>query len=116
MDESTQIDNAIRAIREKKPVPEIDFTIHTMEDGTEVSTMERVCKGTVNRSHAPPPAARRGKLLCCCHQLPSYLIPLRPPAAAAADMLPNKRRTGMVYFANCCLPARCPSAGHAKAD
>lgn len=40
-----QVDNAIRAIQEKKPVPEIDFTIHTMEDGTQVSTMERVCKG-----------------------------------------------------------------------
>lgn len=42
-----QVDNAIRAIREKKPVPEIDFTIHTMEDGTQVSTLERVCKGSL---------------------------------------------------------------------
>lgn len=40
-----QYDNAIRAIRDKKPLPEIDFTIHTMEDGTQVSTLERVCKG-----------------------------------------------------------------------
>jgi len=40
-----QIDNAIRALSEKKPVPEIDFTLHTMEDGTQVSTNERVCKG-----------------------------------------------------------------------
>ncbi|KAH6654974.1 calcineurin A CNA1 [Truncatella angustata] len=39
-----QVDNAIRAIREKKPVPEIDFTIHSMEDGTQVNTQERVCK------------------------------------------------------------------------
>jgi serine/threonine-protein phosphatase 2B catalytic subunit len=39
-----QVDNAIRAIREKKPLPEIDFTIHTMEDSTQVSTLERVCK------------------------------------------------------------------------
>ncbi|KAI1342061.1 Metallo-dependent phosphatase-like protein [Xylariaceae sp. FL0016] len=39
-----QVDNAIRAIREKKPVPEIDFSIHTMEDGTQVNTAERVCK------------------------------------------------------------------------
>ncbi|EQL01033.1 Serine/threonine-protein phosphatase 2B catalytic subunit [Ophiocordyceps sinensis CO18] len=39
-----QVDNAIRAIQEKKPVPEIDFSIHTMEDGTQVSTLERVCK------------------------------------------------------------------------
>lgn len=40
-----QVDNAIRAIQQKKPLPEIDFSIHRMEDGTEVSTMERVCKG-----------------------------------------------------------------------
>jgi hypothetical protein len=46
-----QVDNAIRAIQQKKPLPEIDFSIHTMEDGTQVSTMERVCKGI----HAPPP-------------------------------------------------------------
>ncbi|KAL1896534.1 3',5'-cyclic-nucleotide phosphodiesterase (PDEase) (3':5'-CNP) [Sporothrix stenoceras] len=39
-----QVDNAIRAITEKKPVPEIDFSIHTMEDGTSVNTTERVCK------------------------------------------------------------------------
>ena len=38
-------DNAIRAMQNKKPVPEIDFTLHTMEDGTTVSTQERVCKG-----------------------------------------------------------------------
>ena len=40
-----QVDNALRAIHQKKPIPEIDFTLHTMEDGTQVSTMERVCKG-----------------------------------------------------------------------
>ena len=40
-----QVDNAIRAIQEKKPLPEIDFTIHEMEDGTQVSTLERVSKG-----------------------------------------------------------------------
>ncbi|UKZ46356.1 3',5'-cyclic-nucleotide phosphodiesterase (PDEase) (3':5'-CNP) [Trichoderma virens] len=41
---TAQVDNAIRAIQEKKPLPEIDFTIHMMEDGTQVSTLERVCK------------------------------------------------------------------------
>jgi len=41
-----QVDNAIRAIQQKKPRPEIDFTIHVMEDGSQVSTLERVCKGT----------------------------------------------------------------------
>lgn len=36
---------AARAMEHKKPVPEIDFTLHTMEDGQQVSTQERVCKG-----------------------------------------------------------------------
>jgi serine/threonine-protein phosphatase 2B catalytic subunit len=44
---NAHVDNAIRAIRQKKPLPEIDFTIHTMEDGTQVNTTERVCKGTL---------------------------------------------------------------------
>lgn len=34
-----------RAVTDKKPVPEIDFTLHTMEDGSQVSTLERVIKG-----------------------------------------------------------------------
>ncbi|KAF2208687.1 hypothetical protein CERZMDRAFT_61891 [Cercospora zeae-maydis SCOH1-5] len=39
-------DNAARAVQNKqnRPIPEIDFTLHTMEDGTQVSTQERVCK------------------------------------------------------------------------
>jgi hypothetical protein len=41
------IDNAVRKMQEKKQIPEIDFTLHTMEDGTQVSTQERVCKGTL---------------------------------------------------------------------
>ena len=45
-----QLDNAIRALHQKKPVPEIDFTLHSMEDGTEVSTLDRVCKG---EKHSP---------------------------------------------------------------
>lgn len=48
-----QVDNAIRAIQQKKPLPEIDFSIHTMEDGTQVSTMERVCKGTFSLVFLP---------------------------------------------------------------
>jgi serine/threonine-protein phosphatase 2B catalytic subunit len=49
-----QVDNAIRAIQQKKPVPEIDFTIHTMEDGTQVSTLERVCKGELSLCRLAP--------------------------------------------------------------
>jgi len=45
MRQDRYFDAAIRAVRDKKPPPEIDFTLHTMDDGTEVNTMERVCKG-----------------------------------------------------------------------
>ncbi|EGX51525.1 hypothetical protein AOL_s00054g224 [Orbilia oligospora ATCC 24927] len=41
---TAKIEAAIKAVQEKKPVPEIDFTLHTMEDGTTVSTQERVIK------------------------------------------------------------------------
>jgi hypothetical protein len=40
----------IDALRNKAPVPDIDLSVHVMEDGTEVSTQERVCKGTNLRS------------------------------------------------------------------
>lgn len=39
------IDSAVRAVTNKRPVPEIDFSLHTMEDGSQVSTLDRVCKG-----------------------------------------------------------------------
>ncbi len=45
VEQQSYLDNAIRAVQQKKPIPEIDFTLHTMEDGTQVSTQERVCKG-----------------------------------------------------------------------
>lgn len=45
MSQEAYFDTAIRAVRQKKPAPEIDFTLHTMEDGSQVSTTERVCKG-----------------------------------------------------------------------
>jgi serine/threonine-protein phosphatase 2B catalytic subunit len=48
-----QVDNALRALQQKKPIPEIDFTLHTMEDGSQVSTMERVCKGILPLSTPP---------------------------------------------------------------
>ncbi|KAL4902411.1 Serine/threonine-protein phosphatase 2B catalytic subunit [Aspergillus multicolor] len=36
--------NLARAVADKQPVPEIDFTLHVMEDGSQVSTLERVVK------------------------------------------------------------------------
>jgi len=59
VDQTQYIDNAIRAVREKKPLPEIDFTLHTMEDGSQVSTQERVCKGALDpRAQSREPAGK----------------------------------------------------------
>ncbi|KAE9364885.1 serine/threonine protein phosphatase 2B catalytic subunit [Stipitochalara longipes BDJ] len=49
-----QVDNALRALQQKRPVPEIDFSLHTMEDGSQVSTMERVCKDVQAPAMHPP--------------------------------------------------------------
>ena len=49
MDGNAPINHLAQAVQDKKPVPEIDFTLHTMEDGNQVSTQERVCKGTVQQ-------------------------------------------------------------------
>lgn len=53
VDQQSYMDNAIRAVQQKKPIPEIDFTLHTMEDGTQVSTQERVCKGMLATTSLP---------------------------------------------------------------
>lgn len=53
VEEKIQVDNALRAIQTKKPVPEIDFTLHTMEDGSTVNTTERVCKGIYSSPLTP---------------------------------------------------------------
>jgi serine/threonine-protein phosphatase 2B catalytic subunit len=47
VDQAKYMDKAINAVQQKKPLPEIDFTLHTMEDGSQVSTLERVCKGII---------------------------------------------------------------------
>ena len=46
-----------QAMQEKRPIPEIDFTLHTMEDGSQVSTQERVCKGMISTSSPALPFA-----------------------------------------------------------
>lgn len=38
------IERAIHQIQDKPPVPEIDFTLHQLEDGNTISTQERVVK------------------------------------------------------------------------
>ncbi|KAH0269740.1 Metallo-dependent phosphatase, partial [Aureobasidium melanogenum] len=54
MEQDKYIDSAVRAVTNKRPVPEIDFTLHTMEDGTQVSTLERVCKDVQAPAFHPP--------------------------------------------------------------
>ena len=41
---TTQIQRAIDKIQVKDPIPSIDFTQHVLEDGTVISTQERVVK------------------------------------------------------------------------
>ncbi|OLL24602.1 Serine/threonine-protein phosphatase 2B catalytic subunit [Neolecta irregularis DAH-3] len=43
-DNSTTFDNALKAMANKPPIPEIDFTLHTLEDGSTISTQSRVMK------------------------------------------------------------------------
>lgn len=44
-DQDKYIDSAVRAVTNKRPVPEIDHSLHNLEDGSTVSTLDRVCKG-----------------------------------------------------------------------
>lgn len=44
MERRQRLENAYEEIARKGPVPAIDFTVHTMEDGEQVSTVERVIK------------------------------------------------------------------------
>lgn len=74
-DQDKYLDNAIRAVQDKKPLPEIDFTLHTMEDGTQVSTMERVCKGMT----APTAVRRRLDTIRKSRALFSVTFQLTPP-------------------------------------
>ena len=53
-DQKAHINAAINAVTEKKTLPEIDFTLHRLEDGSEVSTMERVCKDVQAPATQPP--------------------------------------------------------------
>jgi serine/threonine-protein phosphatase 2B catalytic subunit len=53
-DQNEYFDTAVRAVKQKGPAPEIDFTLHTMEDGTQVSTLERVVKEVQAPATNPP--------------------------------------------------------------
>lgn len=49
-----KIENAIRAFQEKKPLPQIDYTLHKTEDGAVVSTTDRVVKSVPAPAWRPP--------------------------------------------------------------
>lgn len=41
---ATHIERLVEKIQVKQPIPTIDFTQHTLEDGNVISTQERVVK------------------------------------------------------------------------
>ena len=54
MQRRQRIHNALGQITHKGPVPDIDFTIHTTEDGEQVSTRERVIRDVQAPAFHPP--------------------------------------------------------------
>lgn len=83
-DQDQYLDNAIRAVKEKKPLPEIDFTLHTMEDGTQVSTLDRVCKGT-----DAPKLYSCSSCYCASYALFAVQLQLTPRACQMSKRLPS---------------------------
>jgi len=51
LDNHTRMANALNQIQNKQPLPEIDFTIHKLEDGNTINTQERVIKEVCPRIH-----------------------------------------------------------------
>jgi hypothetical protein len=82
--EAHPFDNAIRAVKFKKPVPEIDFTLHTMDDGSQVNTQDRVCKGEL--SFCCPPCHEAAKPRRCVNRCKASMLPdeLRHPSPSTA--------------------------------
>jgi hypothetical protein len=105
VDQAKYLDNAIRAVQQKKPLPEIDFTLHTMEDGTQVSTMERVCKGTVATSASERHIARK-RLAATHNQLRASADPTVTLRRPSSRLQPAHRRA--VFFAAGSLQAQYP--------
>lgn len=98
----TYIDSAVRAVTNKRPVPEIDFSLHTMEDGSQVSTLDRVCKG---KSTCEPPVN-------VCHkfqplqELPRGVVDERTRRDDRVLLVPRPRH---VFFVS--LIRQCPADG-----
>lgn len=81
MDTSDGASRLDQAIQDKRPVPEIDFTLHTMEDGTQVSTQERVCKGAT----VPIRCRDRADSIFSEVQAPAFLPPTEDQFLSPAD-------------------------------
>ncbi|KAJ6616511.1 serine/threonine-protein phosphatase 2B catalytic subunit A1 [Mycena sp. CBHHK59/15] len=54
----TKIAHAIEQIQNRPPIPDIDYTQHTLEDGTSISTQERVIKDVQAPSAQIPTASQ----------------------------------------------------------
>lgn len=73
IDQDKYNEAAIRAITDRRQLPEIDFSIHRMEDGTEVSTLERVCKGMFLHYFLPSLSPLKLKVVLCVFLLLSLM-------------------------------------------
>ncbi|KAF8318716.1 serine/threonine protein phosphatase 2B [Clavulina sp. PMI_390] len=58
LDTHTKLVNALNSIQNKEAIPEIDFTIHKLEDGNTISTQERVVKEVQAPAMSPPTDAQ----------------------------------------------------------
>ena len=108
-----QVDNAIRAIQEKKARPEIDFTIHTMEDNTQVSTVERVCKGMVDVNY--PTNAKEDLSLYGLASL-AVVCPRRREASQPFGIVEEQSFLEKRSVANFLYDSRCSGTGYFDSD
>jgi serine/threonine-protein phosphatase 2B catalytic subunit len=67
-----QIQRAIAQLSERAPIPTIDFTQHALDDGTSVSTQERIVKDVRPRPSIPP---HRTNICSMQVQAPAMTLP-----------------------------------------
>ena len=87
---STQTANAIRAINERAniPVPEIDFTVHELENGEIVRTDQRVVKDVSGLSGARSLRCSAGFAFAVWRRDNGDTLTTGP---SASDVCPNRR-------------------------
>ena len=84
----------VRALQDKKPVPEIDFSLHTMEDNTQVSTQERVCKGGTDQNLM----IKHPQSLLLTYLNPDVQAPAFNPPTEAQFLSPHDRSKPNIQF------------------